>query len=149
MTTKEELCKIVSCAPVNEVNTLEDVCGMAQTAKIAEYLLECGVVLSEPDSEPEQSASAALTRRSVLEEATRCVCTDRNNQYGEPEDNFAVIAGLWSEYLGVHINAHHVAMMMALFKIGRIMTGVAKADSYVDACGHLACAAEIAGKQNE
>lgn len=33
---------------------------------------------------------------------------------------------------------------MALLKIGRITTGNAKEDNYVDACGYMACAAEIA-----
>jgi hypothetical protein len=34
--------------------------------------------------------------------------------------------------------------MMALLKIARIATGTFKGDSYVDACGYIACAGEIA-----
>ena len=37
--------------------------------------------------------------KNILEEAVRCVCTDRNQQYGEPEDNFRVIAELWNVYI--------------------------------------------------
>ena len=89
-----------------------------------------------------------ITRKSILAEAERCVCTDREQQYGTPENNFALIARLWREYLDTDnaITAHDVAIMMALLKIARIATGRFKADSYVDACGYLACAGEIAHK---
>ena len=39
--------------------------------------------------------------------------------------------------------------MMALLKIARIAGGRFKTDSYVDAIGYMACAGEIAGKENE
>ena len=90
-------------------------------------------------------------RASVLDEAKSCVCTDRNSQYGEPEDNFKVIAELWTQYLTRSCGAlmkpltdYDVGMLMTLFKIGRMETGVHKRDSFVDAIGYLACAAEIA-----
>lgn len=90
-------------------------------------------------------------RASVLDEAKSCVCTDRNSQYGEPEDNFAVIAELWTQYLTRSCGAlmrpltgYDVSMLMTLFKIGRMETGVHKLDSFVDAIGYLACAAELA-----
>lgn len=87
-----------------------------------------------------------ITRKSILTEAEKCVCTDREQQYGSPENNFSLIARLWREYLDTDkpITAHDVAVMMALLKIARIATGTFKADSYVDACGYLACAGEIA-----
>ena len=40
-----------------------------------------------------------MTRAEILKAAERCVCTDRNQQYGEPEDNFRTISMLWSVYL--------------------------------------------------
>ena len=65
-----------------------------------------------------------MTRKETLERAAKIVCTDREAQYGRPENNFSVIAGLWSVYLGVHIDAHDVAAMMALAeKIARIKSG--------------------------
>lgn len=101
-----------------------------------------------------------MTRKEVLEEAIRCVCTDRNEQYGEPEDSFSVIAELWEMYVDnkcridygddalrtdISIKADDVAVMMALFKIGRIITSEkAKADTFIDAAGYIACAGEIA-----
>jgi hypothetical protein len=90
---------------------------------------------------------ANTTRKHILSEAERCVCTDREEQYGAIENNFALIARLWREYLDTDkpITAHDVAMMMALLKIARIATGTFKQDNYIDACGYMACAGEIAG----
>ena len=94
-----------------------------------------------------------MIRKEVLEEAIRCVCTDRNEQYGGPEDSFEVIAGLWNSYVesacvldcgNVCIDGGDVAIMMALFKIGRMITSAdQKRDTFVDAAGYIACAAQI------
>lgn len=85
-----------------------------------------------------------MTRAEILEAARQCVCGDRDIQYGNPEDNFHVIATMWEAYLGVEVTSEDVAMMMCLFKIARIMTGTAKEDSFVDLCGYAACGGEIA-----
>ena len=42
---------------------------------------------------------SAKTRAEILESAKKCVCEDRNGQYGEPEDSFKNIAGYWEIYL--------------------------------------------------
>ena len=84
-----------------------------------------------------------MTRAETLEKAKVCVCGQRENEYGSPEDNFTAIAGLWSVYKGVEFTANDVAMMMALLKIARIRTGTATDDSYVDLAGYAACGAEI------
>ena len=93
-----------------------------------------------------------MTRSEILDTAKNIVTTDRNARYGEPEDNFAVIAEYWSTYLSQHnggrvilLTPMDVAIMMALFKIGRITTaGEFTADSYVDCAGYAAIAGEIA-----
>lgn len=85
-----------------------------------------------------------LTRKEFLHRAEECICVDREEQYGSPEDSFGTIAGLWSIYLGREISPEDVAVMMALLKIARIAGGKFKADSYVDAIGYMACAGEIA-----
>ena len=93
-----------------------------------------------------------MKRDEILETAAKIVTGVRNKQYGEPEDNFAVIAEYWSTYLSQHnggrvilLTPMDVAIMMALFKIGRITTaGEFTADSYVDCAGYVACAGEIA-----
>lgn len=84
-----------------------------------------------------------MTRRETLESAIKCVCGERQDQYGSPEDNFAKIAGLWSVYLDTPITPSDVSMMMALLKIARIKTGTATKDSFVDLAGYAACGAEI------
>lgn len=95
-----------------------------------------------------------ITRKSILAEAERCVCADREQEYGAPEDNFSTIAALWEPYLeckcvssgaNVCIEAEDVAIMMALLKIGRIASGQVKADNYVDLAGYAACAGELGG----
>lgn len=92
-----------------------------------------------------------ITRKSILAEAERCVCAERETQYGSPEDNFKAIALLWNAYMVSRrdsairiLDAQDVAIMMALLKIARIASGQPKADNYVDLCGYAACAGEIA-----
>lgn len=84
-----------------------------------------------------------MTRAQVLDEAKKCVCGDREEDYGNPESNFSMIADLWTAYKGVDFSAIDVAMMMALLKIARIKAGT-KSDSFVDLAGYAACAGEIA-----
>ena len=84
------------------------------------------------------------TRERVLDAAKACVCGGRPMDYGTPEDNFVLVAKLWNTYLGdCLMDAHDVAIMMALLKIARIKTGRGKMDNYVDLAGYAACAAEI------
>lgn len=97
---------------------------------------------AEPTEIAETAETTEYIRGCILDEAKQIVTEDRNKQYGPPEDNFAKIGDLWSAYLGREISAHDVAIMMTLFKIGRIETSD-KRDSYVDACGYMACAGEI------
>lgn len=93
-----------------------------------------------------------MNREACLEEAKKCVCTDRNQQYGEPEQNFAVIAQLWQTYLQASLKSDEieilpgdVAMMMVLLKTGRVATAkVGKADNFVDLAGYAACGCELA-----
>lgn len=82
-------------------------------------------------------------RKKVLDAAINCVCQDREGQYGSPEDSFNEIAKLWTVWLSLKITPKDVAIMMALLKVARIKAGHFKEDSYIDACGYLACGAEI------
>lgn len=95
-----------------------------------------------------------LTRADILHAAEKCVCGQREQDYGTPKDNFETIAELWETYLsracvdeagGVYIDANDVAMMMALLKIARIAAGGGKADSWIDLAGYAACGAECEG----
>ena len=82
-------------------------------------------------------------RKEVLEKAYKCVCGGREDDYGGPETSFAAIARLWSAYLDVDVNPKDVAVMMVLFKAGRISSGVSVLDNWVDMAGYAACGGEI------
>lgn len=100
-------------------------------------------LIENSDSETAHENNESMTRSGCLESAMECVCKSRERDYGTPEDSFACIGRYWSTHLGVTVNAHDVAIMMALLKIARIDTGRGKFDSYVDAAGYVACAVEL------
>lgn len=97
-----------------------------------------------------------MNRKECLNEADRCVNSDRNKQNGPPEDSFATIADMWNAYVSARlglalaadcsISATDVAAMMALVKVARLATNPGHADSWVDLAGYAACGAEIATK---
>ena len=84
-----------------------------------------------------------MTRDEILDAAKRCVCGDREQDYGSPEKNFERIAEFWSTYMGYPVVAHDVAAMFALLKIARIASGHAKEDNWIDLAGYAACGGEI------
>lgn len=93
-----------------------------------------------------------MTREEILEETKKCICGDREEDYGSPEDNFLTIAQLWEPYLkrkcvslgaDVCVVGEDVAVLLALVKIGRIASGNAKADNWIDLAGYAACGGEI------
>lgn len=85
-----------------------------------------------------------MRRKDILDAAAACVLSDREQQYGAPEDVFGVIAGLWSAYLGKPVSASDVAAMMVLLKIARLTGNPAHADTWVDIAGYAACGGELA-----
>lgn len=99
-----------------------------------------------------------ITRAEILDAAKKCVCGQREQDYGTPESNFQLIADLWNSYLGLpydhsefnetrvaipEISPTDVAMMMSLMKIARIKNGGGTGDSFVDLAGYAACGGEI------
>ncbi len=88
------------------------------------------------------------TRADILDQAKKCVCGQREQDYGTPESNFQLIADLWNDYLkkersSIVVDATDVAMMMALMKIARIRNGGGSGDSFVYLAGYAACGGEI------
>ena len=83
-------------------------------------------------------------RGAVLDEAKAVINGERQDQYGNPEDNFRMIAAFWSSYLGIAVSPRQAAEMMVLLKIARQRTGRGKWDNYVDMCGYAAIAADMA-----
>ena len=90
-----------------------------------------------------------MTRAEILAEASRIVTTDRNNQYGEPEELFGVIAAHWTWWLqgklasGAVLTDYDVAQMMVGFKQARAKANPQHMDSFFDQCGYSAIAGEI------
>lgn len=105
-------------------------------------LLEKPAVDARQESEP-------WTRKRVLSEAEKCVCGQREHEYGVPEDSFEMIGKLWTVYLdyATKIDAHDVAAMMALLKIARIAKSPDHMDSWCDLAGYASCGGEIAWKE--
>lgn len=111
-----------------------------------DYILSMIKPVMKGENKPE-----LWTRKRVLSEAERCVCGQREQDYGTPEDSFQKIGTFWTAYLNyaVKIDAEDVAAMMALLKIARISENPQHMDSWVDGCGYFACGGEIAGKDAE
>lgn len=87
-----------------------------------------------------------MKNSDILNIASQLVNNDRNDQHGDMTTNHINIAKLWSAYKGVEFTAHEVAIMMALLKIARTKIGKVNPDDYVDACGYLGIAGEIASE---
>ena len=84
-----------------------------------------------------------IITKEILSEATRLVGTDRQKDYGDKVENHNNIAKLWSAYLDVKIEAHDVAIMMALLKIARTKLGAVSKDTYIDMSAYSAIPGEI------
>jgi hypothetical protein len=109
-----------------------------------------------------QAGGEAPKLDDCLGEAKATICGERQDQYGNPEDSFALVAKYWSTYL-IEVQkkvliAHgfdpaeyklvdlltslDVDHMMILFKVARCQGQKLKRDSYVDICGYAAIAAD-------
>lgn len=94
-----------------------------------------------------------MTRSELLHAAEVCVCGQREEDYGTPEDSFRVIGELWETYIKekcvgdpaaeVCIVPEDVAALLALLKIARIATGHGESDNWVDLAGYAACGGEL------
>ena len=103
-----------------------------------------------------------MTREEILKKAMECVCGQREQDYGSPEDNFKIIADLWNAYLGdIYISDNtfykrkitelDVSMMMSLLKIARVRgsKGNPTEDCLIDLAGYAACGGEICTKHSD
>lgn len=110
-----------------------------------------------------------MDRKEILTTAEKMVSGARQDDYGKPENSFAMIAELWSIYLkyrqritGIHLTVRRrstegiereigkndlrpedVAVMMILLKIARVAGGHGKSDNWVDIAGYAACGGEV------
>jgi hypothetical protein len=84
-------------------------------------------------------------RGNVLDLAKEVINGERQDQYGNPEDSFALIAEFWTSYIkriNRDLNKKDVAMMMSLLKHAREVYQ-AKKDNLVDAAGYIGIAGDI------
>lgn len=78
-----------------------------------------------------------------LDEAKRIINADRNQEYGEPYDNFRDIAEIMTVILrpilkpGARVKTHEVAMTMMAVKMSRMTTSPDKLDTWVDIAGYV------------
>ena len=83
-------------------------------------------------------------RGKILLEAMKIINGERQDAYGNPEDSFLIVSGLWNVYLDTDvITERDVAIMMALFKIARYKQTKKHWDSILDSVGYLALASEM------
>lgn len=103
-------------------------------------------------TKPKQQEAPLAPRQALLQEAFNITSHDRNNAYGNPEDNFQHIADRWNLYLrarfpalsvvdseDVELTSQDVAHMMIDMKLARLSTNPGHRDSLVDIAGYAAC----------
>lgn len=133
----------------------ERICAQPASYPIEDIAVEAEKLETENESDEGEGEAKKLTRAAVLEKARACVCGEREEDYGSPEDSFGCIAELWEAYLRaacvspnaiITVTPADVAMLMALLKIARVGTSCVggTADSFVDLAGYAACGAECA-----
>jgi hypothetical protein len=91
--------------------------------------------------------SGTEMREEVLDEIKACVCRDRQNSYGDAEDNFEHIRELWGWWLyrrGLidspdRVTRLDVAQMSAMIKIARKVNNLTYLDNWVDDAGYNVC----------
>jgi hypothetical protein len=90
-----------------------------------------------------------MNRDDILTQAEHYINHDRAATHGDAEDNFQTIAEGWNWFLSNRplpddpLTSADVAVMLALFKVARIVGNPAHDDSWVDAVGYLAIGGEI------
>ena len=90
-----------------------------------------------------------MITKECLSQAITLSANDRQKDYGDKVDNHNNIARLWSAYLNTKIEAHDVALMMALLKMARTKLGAVSKDTYIDMAAYSAIAGEIKFKEKK
>lgn len=90
-------------------------------------------------------------RREIIAQVEACVCRDRQNTYGDAEDNFADIAAIASVALGPKLkeplSAADVALFSAAIKFARLKSSPLHLDNWVDLAGYAVCGGGIVKRQ--
>ena len=121
---------------MSKIGTPKDV-----QAKTLEETIESWKGVSRETEVKEDRVSQA-----ILDKAAYLIDGDRANDYGDAQDNFERIATYWNTHLGLIelITPTDVGIMMTLLKVARLHGEVKSIDSFVDVCGYMALAGEMA-----
>jgi hypothetical protein len=116
-------------------------------------------VTSEPSPQPQKAPvdeptlpppGTAPPRVEALRDAARLINGSRNEQYGNPIDNFGRISKIWSVILGVEVTAEDVAMCMAGLKMARYASKSGfQPDTWIDIAGYAGCGYEVGKTESE
>lgn len=93
-----------------------------------------------------------MDRKNILEAAINCVCHDRQDVHGSPEQTMEAIADFWSVYLSskfdsdICIDGKDASAMMVLFKIARHTRNHNNLENPIDCCGYSAILGELISK---
>lgn len=85
-----------------------------------------------------------MKRDEILDTAKSLISGDRDEQHGDAQKNFGLIATYWSAHLDTDVTATDVAVMMTLLKLARTKSNAMNVDNWVDGCGYMALGGEIA-----
>lgn len=95
-----------------------------------------------------QNESVEL-RVEALRKAASYISSDRNVQYGGPEENFSRIATLWSVIFGFEFSTEDVAMAMVAVKMARYASRSGfQEDTWIDIAGYAGCGYEVGYKND-
>ena len=89
--------------------------------------------------------------KEVLDRTAQIVLVDRQKEYNQTSktEMHSRIAEAWSATLGRMVTPHEVALCMVQLKVIRAACQPGHEDSYVDACGYMAIAAEIMHEEKD
>ena len=114
------------------------------TGSGGERLLASFAVFVEGDG---VDADGEAQQVQVLADVANCVCRDRQNSYGDAEDNFQNIADIWNSYLRERLRAPITALdvgwLMVGLKLARASHQPEHLDNAIDAAGYAVCAGGI------
>ena len=92
-------------------------------------------------------------RKDIIKEIEKCVCKDRQNTYGDAEDNFEVIAKLINVMLDKKLyeplSALDIAKINICIKMSRTITSPAHLDNWIDLGGYAVCGGGIVMSKGE
>jgi Domain of unknown function (DUF6378) len=96
---------------------------------------------------PEGSQDAV--REDLAAYVVSLINSNRQLEYGPPEENLSAIALMWTGYLGIELTANDVAALMVMLKMSRARTSPFHVDTWADCMGYALIAGSIAVAMQE